>query len=390
MKKISTINTLLVFLVIIGTVFANVNAIVSIMPINIVERDVERVDNKTTISDINEFDVKTLTEIADYISIQAAQNNFEISAMVYSSGLLFESDNSLIIIGHGHFSSNDQYFIADYSTNRISKMAENKEVVALLACYSNNIGLENDLQLTYADTIDLISAIQDLFNLLSWTESSQLNPIKNIRLFDLDPGPGGYVEAVYLMNGVRYAHSRNKVWNLYSGPARANLAAYMQNNKYTLVELTFSGIFAVEQGRNTGIYELEYHKVTYDTWLTIEGDTKTYLKITNVKHNGVRKRTMNRLIKLDKVNALLEANFTGAGLIGSLDHLGDIFLAIGIALLTSSTLLIIAAKTATSLAAAVTAALIKLAAVALWFAVACFAIALMLAISCVILQLCWI
>ncbi len=304
MKKITIINTLLIFLVIFGTVFANLNAIVSIMPRDTLERDVNGVDNSTPIVDFDELDVETMIEVADYIQTQATINNFEISTLVYSSGLLFESDNSLIIIGHGYFNSTGQYFIADYSANRILQMTENKEVVALLACYSNNIELENDLQLIYTDRIDLTTAIQDMINLLSWTESYKLNPIKNIQLHALDPGGSGNGWSLSnppsLFNNVRQAYTyagKHIYWNLLTDLGERSLYTYMMSHKWQKIEFTYKGDFLEKASSSQSSYYLTEHLVTFDAWIITKSDTNDYVHFGNVyRDNNFQKKAKGDIL----------------------------------------------------------------------------------------------
>lgn len=390
MKRVQKINSVLVFLVIIGTIFANLNAVVSIMPRNTMERDVKKVDNQTINTNTNEFDLKTLTEISNYIRIQADLNNFEISIMVYSSGLLFESDTSLIIIGHGYFDSKNQYFISDYSTNRIIRMAENKEVVALLSCYSSNIRIENNKLLTYNDKIDIESAMKDLFSLLDWTETYEFNPTRNFYLIELDPGgPGGdddddLSDATIFVDGLRYAHSYlngHLYWNLYYDSAIESLTNFMLNHKYRLVEFTFTGDFLIEQGHNTGIYELEYHTITYDAWCSIKSDTKTYVEIDDVKYDGVSKGKYYS-IKADDLLEVLADNAGQAGFLSTSMSLAAIFATIGGALIAAWAIFKVAAR-----ATAGFAPLTKLCGI---LAIIAVSIAIILAISVWIVSICWI
>ena len=69
----------------------------------------------------------------NYIRSEATNNNFEITTTVISAALLFESADTLIIIGHSYFDVNGNYFIGDYSAKRIQQFAQEKERVALLA-----------------------------------------------------------------------------------------------------------------------------------------------------------------------------------------------------------------------------------------------------------------
>ncbi len=336
MKKITTINTLLVFLVIIGTIIANLSTVVSIMPKSTTERDVVKVDNKTTITNANEFDIKTLTEIADYISIQAAQNDFEISAMVYSSGLLFESDNSLIIIGHGHFSSNNQYFIADYSENNIHEMANDKETVALLSCYSSNIKLVNERQLTYDTQIDLITVMNDLSTILQWEKTASFSPCKNIQLIDLDPGDsgnGGFnpnLAPRRLVNGVKSATSYSTIWNLNYESAAISLTNYMLGNIGIRVEFSFSTTFYEEL--SSGDWQLKYHTATYDAWSHIEGDMKTYIKITNIKIDAISKNDEISITVDELMVAISKDGKTG--LLETMGQLAGIFAGVFVVFMT--------------------------------------------------------
>lgn len=122
------------------------------------------------------MDDRLFPEITSYLRTHAISNDFKFTTIVYSKGLLFLSDKTMIIIGHGNFDVYDQqFFIGDYSASQIQKLAEDKDTVALLACYSQMIALSGKQLLAYDNEIDLITAMDDLLELLQWE--------KKIRLF---------------------------------------------------------------------------------------------------------------------------------------------------------------------------------------------------------------
>ncbi len=288
MKKITTINTLLVFLVIIGTIFANLSTVVSIMPKHEMQMIKSKVENQVVDDIDNDFGYELVLQIDTYFRREADFNKIKISTSVYSTGILFEIDNSLIIIGHGYYDSNNQYYIADYSANRISQMAENKEFVALLACYSDNIDLVNELTLTYEGKIDLKSAVNELIKILDWNQNSKFIPIKNIRLFDLDPGGGGGpVLSRHYQNGICYAYTGaddGHYWNLNTQAGFYGAGNWLMSHKGYIAEVYVSDYYYEKIGENT--YNLVFSETTYITKVTTKSDTLDYLNMDDIVING--------------------------------------------------------------------------------------------------------
>ena len=287
---------------------ANVNVIASIVPNNI-QSNGNSIANQEISKDTNELDYASVSEISNYLLEQAKHNNYKFSTIVFSSGLLFESEDILIVVGHGNFDSKGQYSIGDFSTNMITRLAKEKEKVALLSCFSSKIKLQNNLQLTYENEIDIKSAIGDLSTLLNWKPIYKFAPTNNILLDYFDPGDGGggsYTQATIPFNGLRRAHSfldGHIYWNLYSSTACTSLKNYMYANLGRLVEFTYTGTFLIEQGAGSGVYDLEYHTLTYDAWITKEGDMKHYMNYDDIERDN---SDLGKYIKV-KMEDLTEA-----------------------------------------------------------------------------------
>ena len=289
-RKILKSYTVLMILVIMGSFLANVN-----IKASFITKRQNKIENvcpiDETISDYNyELDFTSLKEISEFFSAHAKLNNYKLTTTVYSAGLLYETENSLIIIGHGHFNSQGDYYIADYSADTISKYAKDKEFVALIACYSANIELENKIQLSYTTTIDLESSINDLMDLLQWKEKYSFCPLKNINLIELDPGGGGNggEDANFPWDGLRYAYTGydgGTYWNIWYSSAQTSLKNFMLSHLGIKVQLTMSGDFLMDPGN--GQYVMDYQVITYDCWIYRNSDMNLYMHFENVKNNGV-------------------------------------------------------------------------------------------------------
>lgn len=380
-KKITTI---LIFLVLIGTFFANINVIASIVPSNI-QANVSRKANQEISDDTNELDYTSVSEISNYLQEQAGYNDFKFSAIVYSAGLLFESEISLIVIGHGNFDTRGQYYIGDFSSKKISKIAEEKEMVALLSCYSSNVELENNLQLTYEEEIDIASAINELFKFLKWNQNAKFSPTNNIRLHDLDPGLGGGFDPnsppAYFMNGYKMAQSRSTYWNLRYESALISLTNYMLSNIGIRVEFSFSTTFYEEV--STDNWVLKSHTATYDAWTFIEGDMKTYIKINNIVIDGSSK---NKQISVKVDDLMVAVSQDGInGFLQTMQYLAGIFAGIAGVFITGYISVKIAIAVSTAAAA-----LVGLATLCACLAIAFGFLTLYAIIACVVISLVWI
>ncbi len=337
MKKITIINTLLIFLVIIGSFLANVGVIASIIPKN-VNKDYDGVkENQAAEIDINILDFKAVTEVFDYLKTQAILNEFDITTTVFSSGLLFETENSLIVIGHGYFDSNDQYRIADYTQNQIKRFSEQKQIVALLGCYSSTIKLDNEIQLTYFDKVDLKTALQDLVNLLDWTISHEFLPSMNIQLFDLDPGGSGNGWSLsnpppaFNIQRMAYCPEDNIYWNLLTSTGVRSLSTYLLNHKMNAIRFNYIGEFLVETSPNSNSYYIIDQNLQFDAWISNPDGVWDYLNFANTEINGVSKPDFRGSIKVfDIITQLVQAN--GISYSEAAFNLAFVFTPIGIAL----------------------------------------------------------
>ncbi len=261
-------------------------------------------------------------------------------------GLLYETENSLIIIGHGYYDSNNQYYLADYSANRISRMAENKDFVALLACYSSNVILHNELALTYDNEVDLKSAVDDLLDVLDWDQHFAFIPSNNFMLFDLDPGPGapGGITDAPFSNGIKYIYSPSEglYWNLNTEAGFQGAGNWMFNNKYILVKVYIANDYYKQIAENT--YQLISGVATYDAWIIIQSDMNDYLRIRNLVVAGVAKKSPND-IKLNSIRDVLASDEFVIGFLAGLAS--SLAIALVFALITGGIGLINKARLAT-------------------------------------------
>jgi len=291
--KKEKISVMFLFLILLGANVANLQLISSVVPKHNWREPTEQVfEKKVSRNDAHELDYQTLVEVSEFILAAAEKNNYQFDCVVYSAALLFESEDALIIIGHGYFDSKQQYFIGDYSERAIQKMAHGRDIVALLACYSATIVLANKKQLTYQNSIDLLTAIKDLGNNLAWVQKSIFTPSQNILLFDLESGGGGAIEdATIPWNGLRFArtgYDNGKIWNLWYDNAQILLKNFMLANQGIEVEFTLTGSYLIEIA--TGTYQWYYHVLTYDAWLYMNSDDNIYLHIENIVKNDEKEK----------------------------------------------------------------------------------------------------
>jgi len=247
-------------LIFLGATIANVQIVCStvssnsqsiMQPVAIAE---ERIHHNV---ETFELDYQLLKGISDYLFSEATYNSFKITAISYSAALLFEGKNALIIIGHGYYNSKGQYFIGDFSEENIQMFAEEKELVALLACYSAEIDLTAPYQLKYRTRIDLLTAINDLCNFLGWHQKNAYLPVQNLYLFDLDPGqtgPSDFVETNFF-NDAFYAYAYHHLtgvyttWNLKSASAIKMANDYLATFQKAVIFIVGSGDFTVRYVR---------------------------------------------------------------------------------------------------------------------------------------------
>ncbi len=333
-KKISMA---LIFCVIIGSIFANITVIVSITPKSI-QSNANETESRVIIDKTFDFDLITMTEISEFILTQVDNNNFGLTMIIYSSGLLFESDDTLIIFGHGHLNSENQYFIGDYSENSIYEMVKDKETVALLSCFSSNIKLTNDRQLTYETQIDLVSAMNDLITMLQWEKIASFLPSTNIQLFDLDPGPGGNgwslsnpPPAFYKKRQAHTFDNYHRYWNLLTDSGIRSLSTYMLNNKWQKIEFTFEGEFLTEKTPNS--YYVKACNLKFDSFVITQSDVKDYFYIENIYINGVFQKRTTHTIKIDDVLDAMVSQAEIANRLSAIKIAVAVFVPIGILLL---------------------------------------------------------
>lgn len=304
LKKLSKINAIMIILVIFGSFFANINMVSSIIPKNGKRNYDNVIETQAVEIDTITLDYETVNEVFDYFKKQAMLNGYEETITVISSGLLFESENSLIIIGHGHFDSKNQYRIADYTSSRIKNLAEQKQIVALLGCYSNAIKLDNEIQLTYNGKINLRTAIYDLVDLLDWSVSHEFLPSVNIGLHYLDPGGSGNGWSISnpppLFNTLKRAYCpvHDIYWNLDTETGVRSLSTFMYNHLNTAIRLNYEGQFLTETSLGSNSYYLNDEAVQFDLWMSEEGGVWKYLNFANIKVNGVPKSSYTGSLKV--------------------------------------------------------------------------------------------
>ncbi len=241
-------------------------------------------------------DSLSLLDASNYIIQHAIINNFAITSVSYSSTMLIETKDSLIVIGHGFFNSQNQFYIGKYSEIQIQSFASNKDFVALLSCYSSNIKLNNEIHLTFPNEIDIISAINELFTLLEWEKIAEFTPIENRKLFDLHPGVGGgsedYVSTTFFTDDF-YAYTYHPLtgqytyWSLRSKTAIYSINAFLRTYQNHRVYVIGSGEFTFHTEKSyfygllkTTSIRYEYHKFYCRVWTKYEGG-KLYTCINN-------------------------------------------------------------------------------------------------------------
>jgi len=304
LRKMNKINTGLIILVIIGTFAANINMIASILPKNEGLNFDNLIEAQPTDNDLYTLEYEIIDEVYDYFIKQADLNGFENICTFISSGLVFESDNSLIVIGHGYFDSRNQYKIADYTSGQIKNLAEQKQIVALLGCYSNVIELDNEIQLKYCSIINLETAINDLINLLDWSVSYKFLPTTNIQLFDFDPGGSGNGWSIsnpppaFNIKRMAYSQEYGIYWDLSTDTGVQALSDFLLNHLNSVVKITLKGEFLEEISPNSNTFTVSTQEVKYATWISNPGGVWKYLNIENTKINGVSKPSFNGCLKV--------------------------------------------------------------------------------------------
>ncbi len=340
MSRVQKINVVLIFLVIIGTIFANINVITSITPANVYENIDGNSENQNILTDYNDLDSNIILEISEYILNQANNFDFKISKIVYSAGLIIETQDTLIVIGHGYFDSDSQYFIGDYSKTNLVKMADSKDAVALLSCYSANVELENNKQLTFLNKIDVVSAMNELFVFLNWKETMKFIPTYNIQLFDLDPGGGNgwsLSNPPPNFNLLQRAHSFDgdfhKYWNLLTASGIRSLSTYMMSHKYRTVDFTLKGEFLTQVTPNQNSYYINEITLKFDSWVHVESDMCDYIAIEEIYVDGDFQRFENYDYKVDDLLNLMMSSGGIANRVTALGIMAATFVTIGIFLI---------------------------------------------------------
>jgi hypothetical protein len=370
-------NSILLTLVIFGSMFANINIVASMIPehANNGNSFIENVFEKkavssgqTTATEFHELDATAILSLYRYLHEQAKANDFTFLRTTFSAGLVLQSDNTLIVIGHGILYSENRYYIADYSMSSIQELATNYEKVALLSCYSSNIALTTAQQLTYNKEIDLLTALEDLFSFLQWEKTTTFEPQKNILLnknttvpdfqigdnqprngFDPGGGNGWSVENPPPMFNIKrqaYSYYEGHLYfNLWTDSGIIALSTYMLNHKWRLVKFTFKGNFIAKTNSNPNTYELSYQTITFDSYIHTEGDMKDYWRIQNIEINGVLQKKWGRQVKYDpKVDDIVDGMSTsGLSKDACLGLIGGASIALATSLVTIGAIIIKAA-----------------------------------------------
>jgi len=399
------ISVVFLFVILLGANVANLQLISSVVPkYNWREPPGQVVEKKEFGTDSYGLDYQTLVEVSEFILGSAEQNNYQFDCVVFSAALLFESEDALIIIGHGHFNLEGQYSIGDYSASSIQKLANKKEFVALLACYSATIKLTNKKQLIYQNSIDLITAIEDLSDYFAWIQKNTFTLSQNIQLFDLDSGGGnGLTDAPEFFTSLKYAFSvhpdyGDTYWNLNFESAMRSLSSYMMNYKYRRVEFTFTGTHYVELVPDSGNYVANSHSCTFNAWLSIEGDTQKYVQIRDVLVDG-NDQKKDFSMKLEELMLALDEATYRSNVIAALGIFAGTFVAIGASFLAAAISLKLAvgalatsgtmATTAMVSAGWTVASLSGLVTLCTVLGITCIVIAILTAITVVILAATW-
>ncbi|NHK32821.1 MAG: hypothetical protein FK730_15835 [Asgard group archaeon] len=408
-KSIKKMESILIILVIIGTIFANLSYISIKASIN--KTNNTKLETKDQlINNEYELDFKTTIELSNYLFSHAIFNHLQFTYVVFSAAILFETTDYLIVIGHGHLDSKNHFYIGDYSETIIKEYALDKKIVALLSCYSSMIELNNDVQLTYSHKIDLISAIDDLFSILQWMKNKEFTPTNNILLFDpvFDNGGGAgstsnLDDAPIWINGLRYAHSYydgHIYWNLKYDSAIRSLSNYMLYYKGRIVEFVFSGDFLMEHDENSGNFIKEYHTITFNGWVSVNSDTYNYVELREVKIDGNYHEKKKYTLKLEDLMLAIDEETYRSNVITALSAFAGVFGALAGVIAgvyfgfnsIANTAITAAGSTAATVMTSVgwtLATVQSIMSVAFILGVVIFVIAILVSLTVVILAACW-
>jgi len=269
--KMEKISVIFVLLVLLGANMANLQLVRAAALKNSYRKPAadQVVGKRTEKSNAYELDYQILAEVSGFILSAAENNHFWFDSVVYSAALLFESEDVLIIIGHGHFDSKQQYYIGDFSAEKISQLALEKNTVALLACYSSVVKLQNQYQLSYKGKIDLKSSIVDLMISLKWQQQSNFLPEVNVILHDFDSG-GGSADIPDFITGsiMAYNPSDNRYYNLESQNGLYYYYQYMKANLGHIVIVTLANEYYIQIDEHS--YQLITKVTVFRTWITRE------------------------------------------------------------------------------------------------------------------------
>ena len=291
------ISVVFLFVILLGANVANIQFLSSIVP----KSSANPIDFTTVVCQEqpqftdNELGYRLTSEVYAFLQKAAVDNNFQITSTVFSAALLIESEDAIIIIGHGHFDSEGNYFIGSYSINQLQQLVVGKQIVALLACYSARIKLPNAIQLLYFNEIILKKAIDDLAMLLNWKLEQEFTPSTNVALSALDPGSGvnGWTinnpPPLFNKRKTAYCPEYCITWDLNSETAIQSLSIFLYDHHLTAIRLNYEGEFLIETPKGSGAYSIVTKSVQYDIWNSNPGGVWDYLNFANLKIDGVSK-----------------------------------------------------------------------------------------------------
>ncbi|MHA1630216.1 MAG: hypothetical protein ACTSXA_10485 [Candidatus Heimdallarchaeota archaeon] len=313
--KREKISVMFLFIILLGADVANIQVLSSISP-----KDATNPIDFTVVKQVesqfmdNELGYRLTLEVYTFLQKVATDNNFQITSTVFSAALLIENEDLLIIIGHGHFDIKGNYFIGTYSVNQIQQFAAKKKFVALLACFSVTVQLENAIQLVYSDTVTIKTAINDLIRVLNWESTFVFNPSINFSLFDLDSGYGGMNPAY--SNGIKYAYTGYDIgyyWDLNTEAGFLGVGNWMMAHKGILVKVYISNNYYEQIAENT--WQLISGVISYDAWVIRKSDLGDYLHIENLVVYGDTSKKKYDDIKIKSIKDVLENDVFWAGAI---------------------------------------------------------------------------
>ena len=139
----------------------------------------------------NEGEIQAFAQISTAL-IKSMKTQYDSLQVVFSEAVIIQSATTLVIFGHGHLNAETgEYRIGDLSSERIQRLADQKDAVALLACHSVTLNtLPVDRLLTFEGEVYSSFVLQHFSHFLNLP--FDYAPLPDIKLIvNLCPGGGG-------------------------------------------------------------------------------------------------------------------------------------------------------------------------------------------------------